>query len=641
MLGKSTHQIISRSAFLLSGAALVAMTGSTFVSLFGTDILRNFVDGLSHTGPVTVLDRISDVHLVASLRALAIMAAGTAALLWALRRRLIDLLARSPTAPPEVGYAWITSVELVVVSGVIATGVVLAVQNLSLPMRGDEALTSVRFATRALWSAWSDYPYPNNHVLHSLLAWTAWHIGGWNPVALRMPAFLAACFTLPILWWFVRQEQGWLAATLATALLATSPLFIEYATSARGYTLMLLFFLLSLLCGRALVRRPDVNELWMAYALITALGFLTIPLMAFPAAITGAWMVILRYRVGGLAGLLPFAGKMVGGFGLAMTITLLLYTPVLMESGFDALFSNKDVRSLSFRDGNLISRFIGHFIVIWLQWHEATPLWAQTVLLVLIVIGAVAPQRSRGHCSAFAVAVVIGTAGVLLVKPVILPLRMTIFLLLAAMIMAGTGAAVLIEGVLSRLRWNVLVLHSVRTGMILLALGGFTWWATRPGVAERFAQETGFSPTAKSLVAGVLHDMRPGDYVLGLPEINSVRFYLAAAGYDSIRSHAGPFLLFHKKIKTYQINNVRPNASGRIFLFVDEAAYKARFTPRGRPATPRVIDYRAVRRYLEESGYDYQIVVSLPDGKVYRFVHQYPDLASVHRGGPARISEAE
>ena len=49
------------------------------------------------------------------------------------------------------------------------------------------------------------------------------------------------------------------------------------------------------------------------------------------------------------------------------------------------------------------------------------------------------------------VAVVIGTTGVLLVKPVILPLRMTIFLLLAAMIMAGTGAAVLIEGVLSRL----------------------------------------------------------------------------------------------------------------------------------------------------------------------------------------------
>lgn len=141
MLGKSTHRIISRSAFLLSGVALVAMTGSTFVSLFGTDTLRNFVDCLSHTGPVTALDRISDVPLANSSRVLAIMAAGTTVLLWALRRRLIDLLARSSTAPPEVDYAWITSVELVVVSGVIATKVVLAVQNLSLPMRGDEALT--------------------------------------------------------------------------------------------------------------------------------------------------------------------------------------------------------------------------------------------------------------------------------------------------------------------------------------------------------------------------------------------------------------------------------------------------------------------------------------------------------------------
>ena len=80
------------------------------------------------------------------------------------------------------------------------------------------------------------------------------------------------------------------------------------------------------------------------------------------------------------------------------------------------------------------------------------------------------------------VAVVIRTTGVLLVKLVILPLRKTIFLLLAAMIMAGTGAVVQIEGVLSRLWWNVLVFHSVRIGMVLLVLGGFTWWATWPGV---------------------------------------------------------------------------------------------------------------------------------------------------------------
>lgn len=137
----------------------------------------------------------------------------------------------------------------------------------------------------------------------------------------------------------------------------------------------------------------------------------------------------------------------------------------------------------------------------------------------------------------------------------------------------------------------------------------------------------GFSPTAKALVAGVLHDMRPGDYVLGLPEINSVRFYPAAAGHDSIRIDAGPLLLYHKNIKTYQINNVRPSASGRIFLFVYETAYKIRFTPRRRPETPRVIDDQAVLRCLEESGYDYQMFVNLPDGKVYRLVHRYPNLA--------------
>ena len=614
MLGKSTREIVTRSALLFSGVALVALFGSASISLFGADILWHFADGLSRSGQVTTLDWISDAHLVASLRGLAIAAAGTAALLWALRQRLTDLLARPPTSPPHTHHTHITSFELVVACGVIATGVILAARNLSLPMRTDEALTSLDFATRSLWTAWSDYSYPNNHVLHSLLVLIAHHIGGWNPVALRMPAFVAACCTLPTLWWFVRQEQRE-GAALATSLLATSPLFIEYATNARGYTLLLLFFLLSLLCGRALVRRPDANGLWVVYALITALGFLTIPLMAFPAAITGTWMVLLRYQAGGLAALLSFTGRMVVWSGIVLTLSLLLYTPVLVESGCDALFSNSYVKPLSWGDGNLIFRFIGDFFVVWLQWHAATPLWAQAILLAMIVISVVAGGAPR----VFAGAVVIGTAGVLLVKPVPLPPRMTLFLLLAAMILAGMGAAVQIERVLLRLRWNVLVLNSVRAGVVLLVLGGFSWWATRPGVTERFAQETGFSPAAKALVTGVLLDVRPGDYVVApFPTIQPVRFYLTAADHRLARIDGNSFLPVYKKTRMYQIKGVRPNPSGRIFLFFDQVAYNALFTPRGRLAKSPAPDDQAIRRSLEENNYNYQNVVNLPGGKVYR-----------------------
>ena len=95
---------------------------------------------------------------------------------------------------------------------------------------------------------------------------------------------------LPAVWWFMRREYGWLAAAFAAALAGTSPLFIEYATNARGYTLLTLLFMVTLLCGQGLVRRPDDHVRWGLFAAAAVLGFFTTPIMAFPVAIAAVWM---------------------------------------------------------------------------------------------------------------------------------------------------------------------------------------------------------------------------------------------------------------------------------------------------------------------------------------------------------------
>ena len=602
---------------LLMGVVAVCLIA---VSLFDMEKLRDFLDRLTPDGEMKSLDQFSNALIVSSLRELAIMTAAIAVMLWAFKRRLVRFLANPSTTTAGAGYVRIAPVELVVASGVFVSWVVIATSALSLPLRGDEAHTFLAFASRSFWIAWSHYSAPNNHVLHSLLVHTAYLIGGWNLTVLRLPAFLAACVALPTLWWFVRQEHGWLAAALATALLATSPLYIEYAANARGYTLLILFFLLSLLCGRGLVRRPDANELWMLQALIISLGFLTTPLMVFPAAITMTWMLILRYREGDIVAFLPFACKTVLWSCITLAITLLLYTPVLVVSGVDALFNHPDMKGGAPRYAS-----IGYFLISWIKWHGATPLWAEAALLVMIVMGTATPRLPTGYRGAFATAVMIGTSAVLLVKPVVLPPRMTIFLLSVMMILAGTGAAFLIEAVLGRLRGNAVVLDAARAVIVLLVLGGFAWWATRPGVAERFAVETGFSPTARALTASILHDLRSGDFVVvGSPACAPVEFYLRVAGRNFSRVASNTILSINKGTRTYQIEGVRSDTAGRGFLIVDQAAYNALLIQSRRLVMSR-LDERTARRYLEGGGYDYQVVADLPGGKVYRFVVPTPD----------------
>ena len=147
--------------------------------------------------------------------------------------------------------------EVVLAAIVIATGVALSAYFLDVPLRLDESRTIVKYASQPFGMAVTSYQTTNNHVLHTMLVWAAHQLGGWNRVVLRLPAFLSFCLLLPVLWWFARREYGPTAAAFTTALAAGTPYFVEYATSARGYMPLLLLFVVALLCGQSLVRRPE------------------------------------------------------------------------------------------------------------------------------------------------------------------------------------------------------------------------------------------------------------------------------------------------------------------------------------------------------------------------------------------------
>ena len=611
--------------------AIVAACGLAAASLADADAVRDVVDRFAPDGKAQRLYWIDDARLVAGLR----MGAGTALALGAVLLAFRRPVARIVAAGPVVGgrhAARVGWLEAAMAGCVFVTAVALAARNLGIPIRFDEATTVTRFATRSIWTILSDYSTSNNHILHSLAVRASIELLGDSPAALRMPAFLAACLTLPAMWWFVRREHGRLAAAFATALVGTSPFFIEYATNARGYTLMGLAFMALLLCGQGIVRRPEDPVRWGLFAVATALGMFALPLMVFPAAIATAWVVLVRWRETGAAGMRSLAVNGVVWGAVAATLTGLLYAPALMVSGIDALFFNQEVQPPKSAQGRTgLLAVLANAPRGWFGWHAATPIWAQGALLLALAVGAMAPRRPSGHRGTLVLAVALGTAAVFVLYPVALRLRGTFFLLLPAMIVTGAGAALLVDAASACLRAKAQLRskagavggwtrrEALGAVAVLTVLGGFGWWATRPGVTEHFAWETGWSPNASALASAVDGDLRPGDHVLGkFPTLRPVVFYLERLGHDLskiwMRDYPGLFRLRDAwDVSGFRVEGGdEPLAPARFYLVVDGTGdHSAGPFPVSGPSPGRT------RRFPPDVGLGYETVVDLPDAKVY------------------------
>lgn len=420
--------------------------------------------------------------------------------------------------------------DALVAVAVISTSVVLAAHHLDALLRWDETRT-FDYATRSFAVAASAYKEPNNHVLHSLLVRVAHEVGGWNRVALRMPAFLSFCLLLPALWWFARREYGPRAAALATALVGTSPYFVAYGTSARGYTLMLLTFATMLLCARALVRTPEKKVLWAMWAGAITVGLYTLPL-ALPAVTTMAWMALTRWRRCGREAFWSFVARMVAWSVAAVAVAVVLYLPVLLQNDLTVV---KNGVQAWWPIPRGVLAVVAHPVVLWREWHWTVPAWAQGVILALIVVGAAVPERTsrRGGTLLLAGLLAIVSAPAYGFWP---QSRMLIWALLVCMVAAGAGAALVLERAMHRAgdRWPRLVAGPWRRALecaaLALVLGTSSWWTTRPDALTANTDRFHTLRELPSMALSVAEQARPGDYlaVCGRVEIRTMAYVKSA-----------------------------------------------------------------------------------------------------------------
>jgi len=227
-------------------------------------------------------------------------------------------------------------------------GVGLRAIHLGQPMRYDEAVTYMYFVRQPWRDALSLYTYPNNHVFHTALAKLAAMVFGAEPWALRLPAFVAGGLCIPATYAAMRALYDSRTGLFAAAIVAWSGTLTLYSTNARGYTLVVLAFLLLLIAGARILNDEtgSAPPAWITFAVIAALGLWTVPVMLFPLGAVALWLalnLLVARRSRDLR-------QLVRTLGVAAGLAFAFYVPVIARQSVAAITRNRFVASTGWFD---------------------------------------------------------------------------------------------------------------------------------------------------------------------------------------------------------------------------------------------------------------------------------------------------
>ena len=356
---------LARSAHVLwlAFSVITFLAGLLFlaVSLLGFKQVKPLADALARDRSLDSFTPILFASLIWGLHCLAILCLLVSSLLFFGKVKIQNVLNRGVAWSPrkairkdlsELKTSLRDGVQekttLYALAVVTLLGIFIRLIFISQPMLHDEAYTFVAFASRSLWTVISDYELPNNHIFHTILVYLVYHLLGDKPWVIRLPALTAGVLCIPATYLVGTMLYNRKIALVAAALTASAPAMIEYSTNARGYTLISLFTLLILACAVYVKEHRNLLA-WGAIIVFSSLGFYTIPIMLYPFGMIILWLLLstlfkdTRAYPGSTFLIYLIASTICVGF-----LSALLYVPVFLQSGIQAVVANNFVRSLSY-----------------------------------------------------------------------------------------------------------------------------------------------------------------------------------------------------------------------------------------------------------------------------------------------------
>ncbi|HEY8175683.1 MAG TPA: glycosyltransferase family 39 protein [Gemmatimonadaceae bacterium] len=406
--------------------------------------------------------------------------------------------------------------------GIAIVAVGLRLRYLRQPMRYDESVTYLYFVKQRWADALSLYTYPSNHLFHTLLAKASVTAFGSSPWALRLPAFLAGLLVVAATYAVVRAIYNARAALFAAAIVASSGVLVLYSTNARGYSLVILAFLLLALVAIRLQRGASSDH-WIAFAVIAAFGLWTIPVMLYPLGAISVW-IALAFLIDGKRAELR---RLALALGVTAGLTLLAYSPVISRAGIVAIVGNRFVVSSNWFDFlEQLPSAVGQALR---SWSLGIPPIVSLALLWLAIV-ALRHHASISRLRAnIVVACFVSTAWLLVVNHRAPFPRVFLFLFPVAAALAGAGAVLLSE---RRPRVDQFFQRRTPAVAVGFSIAAAASVALSHGVL--LARDTGTyrdAERASLLLRGVL---QPGDRVLvELPASAPLAYYFDRLGVPS------------------------------------------------------------------------------------------------------------
>ena len=200
----------------------------------------------------------------------------------------------------------------------------------NFPITNDEAATYLNYSSKSALASLAYYSH-NNHILNSLFTNFSQLLPIPKIISIRLPSLCAFAATTIALYSMSKEQLGRETARFVAAIYSTLYFSLYYSFTARGYSLLTLFFILSLYSGLKIVVASDNRKHWLYFSIFSSLGIFTIPSFIYPYAAISLWLAIRRKTI----------LEQLGFAILTALITLILYTPMLLISGLHSVIPSK------------------------------------------------------------------------------------------------------------------------------------------------------------------------------------------------------------------------------------------------------------------------------------------------------------
>ncbi|MGL6268146.1 MAG: hypothetical protein ACRC2O_09465, partial [Chitinophagaceae bacterium] len=209
---------------------------------------------------------------------------------------------------------------------------------ITIPVNYDEAVTYELFSSKNPIISLTNYPFPNNHVLHSIITNFTRYLPFPALVNMRISPIIVNFFTWSIAFMFIAGFYSKKTALVITAISAVLFMNIYYGFMSRGYSMVNLFFVSALYAAYKLIQNNKGKHYWVWFTVSSILGFCTMPSFLYPFLILNLFILIYRPK--------SIVKQTIMGFITAGAVVL-FYAPIIFLNGLGALTKNEYVKPIS------------------------------------------------------------------------------------------------------------------------------------------------------------------------------------------------------------------------------------------------------------------------------------------------------